>query len=50
MWVHASPRVSANDDCRGGRGNGPHYSGPVRVVGPDEFGLDGNDNDEYGCE
>jgi endonuclease YncB( thermonuclease family) len=38
-------------DCEGGSGNGPNYvRGPVRVVGYDEFGLDGNDNDGWGCE
>lgn len=36
-------------DCLGGFGNGPNYTGPVRVVGWDEFGLD-RDNDGYGCE
>ena len=36
-------------DCEGGSGNGPKYTGPVRVVGPDDFGLD-SDNDGYGCE
>jgi hypothetical protein len=37
-------------DCAGGSGNGPNYVyGTVRVVGWDEFGLDG-DNDGYGCE
>ena len=38
-------------DCAGGSGNGPNYvAGPVYVVGDDEFGLDGNDNDGIGCE
>jgi hypothetical protein len=36
-------------DCAGGSGNGPYYTGPVRVVGPDVFGLDA-DGDGYGCE
>lgn len=37
-------------DCAGGSGNGPNYvAGPVRVVGYDEFGLDGN-GDGIGCE
>ena len=36
-------------DCEGGSGNGPNYTGPVRVVGPDDFGLD-SDGDGYGCE
>jgi hypothetical protein len=36
-------------DCRGGRGNGPKYTGIVRVVGPDVFRLDA-DHDGWGCE
>jgi hypothetical protein len=37
-------------DCAGGSGNGPNYvSGPIRVLPPDPFGLDGN-NDGYGCQ
>ena len=36
-------------DCAGGSGNGPLYTGPVRVVGPDVFDLD-RDNDGIGCE
>lgn len=36
-------------DCEGGSGNGPKYTGLVRVVGPDVFGLDA-DGDGYGCE
>lgn len=41
---------SASDyDCAGGSGNGPYYTGPVTVVGPDVFGLD-RDGDGYGCE
>lgn len=36
-------------DCAGGSGNGPKYTGTVRVVGPDEFGLDA-DGDGLGCE
>ena len=36
-------------DCAGGKGNGPKYTGPVRVVGPDDFGLD-PDGDGYACE
>lgn len=36
-------------DCRGGSGNGPRYSGPVRVVGADPYDLDRN-NDGWGCE
>lgn len=38
-------------DCAGGGGNGPAYvEGPVYVVGPDVYGLDGNDGDGVGCE
>jgi endonuclease YncB( thermonuclease family) len=37
-------------DCAGGSGNGPGYvQSTVRVVGPDDYGLDGDD-DGYGCE
>jgi hypothetical protein len=36
-------------DCAGGSGNGPKYTGPVRVVGPDHYGLDA-DGDGYACE
>jgi endonuclease YncB( thermonuclease family) len=36
-------------DCAGGSGNGPKYTGPVRVVGPDDFDLD-RDGDGYACE
>jgi micrococcal nuclease len=36
-------------DCAGGSGNGPRYSGPVRVYGSDPYGLD-SDGDGHGCE
>jgi len=36
-------------DCSGGTGDGPEYTGPVRVTGSDPYGLDA-DNDGYGCE
>ena len=36
-------------DCKGGSGNGPKYTGKVRVVGPDVFRLDA-DGDGWGCE
>ena len=36
-------------DCSGGSGNGPYYTGTVRVIGPDVFGLD-RDGDGWGCE
>jgi endonuclease YncB( thermonuclease family) len=40
---------SSDYDCAGGEGNGPDYTGPVRVVGPDDYGLDA-DGDGIGCE
>jgi hypothetical protein len=47
-------RPDASDyDCEGGSGNGPYYvAGPLRVLPPDPFELDGNDNDNdgWGCE
>ena len=36
-------------DCAGGSGNGPRYTGTVRVTGSDPYGLD-SDNDGWGCE
>jgi len=36
-------------DCAGGSGNGPAYTGQVRVIGPDDYGLD-SDGDGIGCE
>jgi endonuclease YncB( thermonuclease family) len=43
-------RPDASDyDCLGGSGNGPYYTGRVRVVGPDVFDLDA-DGDGYGCD
>jgi hypothetical protein len=37
-------------DCAGGSGDGPNYvSGPIYVVGYDEFGLD-SDGDGVACE
>jgi hypothetical protein len=36
-------------DCKGGRGDGPKYTGKVRVVGADVFRLDA-DHDGWGCE
>jgi hypothetical protein len=36
-------------DCRGGSGNGPKYTGPVRVTGSDPYDLD-RDGDEKACE
>ena len=40
---------SPDYDCAGGAGNGPDYTGTVRVVGNDHFGLDA-DRDGVGCE
>jgi resuscitation-promoting factor RpfB len=36
-------------DCRGGTGNGPEYTGRVRVTGPDPYELD-DDDDGVGCD
>lgn len=36
-------------DCAGGSGDGPGYTGPVQVVGYDEYDLD-RDGDGYACE
>lgn len=41
--------ITSDVDCAGGGGNGPVYTGRVRVIGPDEYGLD-NNNDGIGCE
>ncbi|WP_306359990.1 hypothetical protein [Nocardia sp. CC227C] len=42
--------IVSDVDCAGGSGNGPVYTqGPVRVIGPDEYGLD-RDRDGVGCE
>lgn len=45
-------RPDASDyDGEGGSGNGPYdVSGPLRVLPPDPFELDGSDNDGWGCE
>lgn len=43
-------KMNAGDyDCAGGSGNGPNYTGAVRVSGSDPFDLD-RDNDGWGCE
>lgn len=43
-------KMNAGDyDCAGGSGNGPNYTGTVRVYGADPFGLD-RDGDGWGCE
>lgn len=46
------PTGFSDVDCAGGTGNGPGYvSGTnFRVVGPDVYDLDGNDNDGMACE
>ena len=36
-------------DCAGGSGNGPAYTGTVRVIGPDDYDHD-RDNDGIGCD
>jgi hypothetical protein len=36
-------------DCVGGSGNGPYYTGQVRVLGVDHFDLD-RDGDGIGCD
>lgn len=42
--------ITSDADCASGSGNGPAYvQGPVRVVGPDEYGLD-RDGDGVACE
>ena len=40
---------SPDYDCEGGSGNGPDYTGPVRVVGDDHYDLD-RDGDGEACE
>lgn len=41
--------TASDYDCAGGSGDGPLYTGPVRVVGYDEYGLD-RDGDGSACE
>lgn len=42
--------IAADVDCAGGSGDGPAYaSGPISVVGPDEYDLD-HDGDGVACE
>ncbi len=45
---HVNPNAS-DYDCAGGSGNGPYYTGAVRVIGSDVFDLD-RDGDGMGCE
>jgi isopenicillin N synthase-like dioxygenase len=40
---------SSDYDCAGGEGNGPDYTDPVRVVGPDDYDLD-REGDGLACE
>ncbi|MBA4855304.1 hypothetical protein [Nocardia farcinica] len=42
------PRV-IDVDCAGGSGDGPVYTGRVRVIGPDDYDLD-RDGNGIGCE
>jgi hypothetical protein len=42
--------IASDVDCAGGSGDGPEYvSGPINVIGPDEYGLD-SDGDGVACE
>ncbi|MFI5720479.1 hypothetical protein [Nocardia sp. NPDC051750] len=41
--------ITSDVDCEGGSGNGPAYTGQVRVIGPDDYDLD-RDGNGYGCE
>jgi hypothetical protein len=41
--------IASDVDCEGGSGNGPVYTGTVRVIGSDEYDLD-RDGDGVGCE
>ena len=41
--------IASDVDCAGGSGNGPAYTGFVRVIGYDEYDLD-RDGDGLGCE
>ncbi|WP_327147322.1 hypothetical protein [Nocardia sp. NBC_01329] len=41
--------ITSDVDCEGGSGNGPAYTGRVRVIGPDEYDLD-RDGNGLGCE
>jgi hypothetical protein len=41
--------IASDVDCIGGSGNGPAYTGRVRVIGRDIYGLDG-DHDGIACE
>jgi hypothetical protein len=41
--------IASDVDCAGGSGNGPAYTGPVRVIGGDPYDLD-RDGDGMACE
>ena len=42
--------IASDVDYAGGSGNGPVYvEGPIKVIGPDVYGLD-RDGDGIGCE
>jgi hypothetical protein len=41
--------IASDVDCEGGSGNGPEYTGTVRVIGPDEYDLD-RDGDGVACD
>ena len=41
--------IASDVDCAGGSGNGPAFTGTVRSIGFDEYGLD-DDGDGVGCE
>lgn len=41
--------IDSDVDCEGGGGDGPSYTGRVRVIGPDVYGLD-RDGDGIGCD
>lgn len=41
--------ITSDVDCEGGSGNGPAYTGRVRVIGPDEYDLD-RDGNGIACE
>jgi hypothetical protein len=49
-YAGACLRPDASDyDCAGGSGDGPYYTGAVRVVGDDHYDLD-RDGDGVACE
>lgn len=41
--------VTSDVDCAGGSGDGPEYTGRVRVIGPDTYDLD-RDGDGVACD